>query len=365
VDRALDWSRIGVEAWLGTAGSLVIVLLLAWLGDRLGGRRGRVARVAAAALGLRLLVLGNPIAWQVHARLLGPHDVGWRQDSVIRERRDHDLAVNGETRWLAVGSSQANAVFGPYAEKHDSLDIFAMAAMAPIDFALHEEEILRRRPRTILLYLSDFDLARAPAPESIALAPRQGRHLAAAWRAIGTLAPAAAYRQARRELVAGELLPEVKYGFVLRGLANKILERVARRLAVDDAPPEAHDSRDERLRLLRESLSPEPIDANLGFLREFLAFAGARGARVVIVEGSYHPDVSDDATLAAALRVRQALQALAEELDHVRFLPRSEIGDLGPDSYRDLTHVTPDAGYALTSSILGRLEVEDGETAAR
>ena len=157
---------------------------------------------------------------------------------------------------------------------------------------------------------------------------------------------------------AGQLLPEYRYGFLLRGLVDESLGFALAPAPVvranEETPlyalPEGED--------LLERVSGhglEYLDLKLEILAGFLERMVARGLPVVIVEGQYRPnkfDPEDEHTGG----VQADLRALAEEFDGVWYLPRSEIIELEEEDFEDDVHVTREGGLRFAKALDARLE---------
>ncbi len=356
IGQAAELAGMGLDAWLRNDYAIILALPATLLARSYAGLRNSATSLLVAFLVLRLLLVGNPWAWQFYAQHLKHGDVGWRQYSVIHETRYGYLGMQMPSRYLAVGSSQTNAIYAKYAQQHKELAIFEMAGMMPIDLMLYREQIARYRPEVILLYLSEFDLAREQPPESISMAPGQGAYLVSLWSRFRAFTVGDDYNRALTELLVGEVFPEFKYSFVFRSILDKEIRKLSGRFGKKDARPSTRVPRSERIRLLRESISPEYTAFNMTFLREFISFAGSINSRVVIVEGQYHPEVSTDAISKVNREVVEQLNMLAREFEHVRFIARTETGDFTDADYMDLTHVTQDVGYDFTGRLIASLE---------
>lgn len=339
---------------------------MAWIEH--DGRRGTRRRypmtvfakllVAVAIVAVvRVTLVDNPWVWSLYGRVLDPDRIGWRQDSALRTRIDSYRDLPSPVRYLAVGSSQTQAIYGLHARQHPELGVFDLAAMGPFDFVTHLEHIERYRPDVILLYLSDFEIARRPERAALVLAPEQRLGAPALWRDL--LAVPAEWDTAPllAEMVVGEILPEFKFRFVFRGLVDETFRRVAIRMGTP--PPRApREPEEERIRMLRESIDPRHADFNLFFLDRFLEATQRRGLPVVIVEGQYNPVVLTAEILVTRAWVGERLALLADQYEHVRFLDGDQIPALEAADYGDLTHVTPEAGVNFASAVLRRVDEE-------
>jgi beta-glucosidase len=304
----------------------------------------------AVFLTLRLLAFDNPVIWKRVYGRLAPEEIGWRQWDVVRAATPSADPAPASAPFLAVGSSQTDAIYRDYAEAHEAFDVLTIAAMSPLDFELYQRQILSRRPRTVLLYLSELDLAQWIVEEAVVMAPRQGWRLARTWRDVSTLPGGERYRTAMVRLLAGELSPELKYGFALRGAAEQAMTRLARRVGRSRATPEGAPI-ELRIEWIREALTEDALAFNLGALERFVERLGRAGVQVVVVEGSYHPDVLDDRLRALRVRVRAALRELADRHPAVRLIEREEVLALPPEGFRDLTHVEPEVGAVIAHRV--------------
>lgn len=352
---SLEWTLLPPTSWAQALVAAALLGLSVRGRFRLPRRWRPVARWGALFLLMRIALLGNPWIWQFYGGVLDAEEVGWRQASVIGLQRDLLHPPDSGVRYLAVGSSQTGRIYVEYAREHDDLELFTLAGMTPVDLVLYEEAILHRRPRTILLYLSDFDLARKPPGNALVTAPRQGLRLFGMWATLHTLPMGSEYDGTMAEMLLGEAFPEAKYNFVFRGIADRALERVARRFGRSDPEPEPV-SMDQRLEWLRESFDGRYVELNLHFLREFLTHMDARGIETVIVEGRYNPLADTPTTRELSGQARERLVALAEDFATVRYLPSDELVQLDENSFADLTHVTFEVGARMADAVVAKAE---------
>lgn len=303
-------------------------------------------------LTVRFLLFGNPFVWAVYDRWLGTEDLGWRQRDVVGYEKGRRVRQARGMRWLAVGSSQAGALFGPAAKEDDRLFTFTLAGMGPLDYYLYRDFIARFEPEEVLLYLSDFDLAREPSLSAARMAPVQG----AGWPALLRVFAAHRFTSSAdgsvAELLAADLLPEFKYGFVLRALTDKWFGAREALAALGEAPPDREAEERIQMDRLRTALREENIPLQLDLLRLFLDDCRKRGFRVILVEGDYNPKGYTAKNRRLAARVAKELEDLAAGRPGVRFIPRSTLPPLGEEDYRDGYHLRPEPARARVDSLL-------------
>lgn len=316
------------------------------------------AKLFTAALifgSVRFALVGNPWVWDAYAARLHPEDIGWRQVSVVSKRVESLDPPPPARRLLAVGSSQTEAVYRAYAERHPELAVFEMAAMGPFDFVTYSPLIRRQNPDTLLLFLSDFDMARPPDPDALVLSPAQGLRSLRIWGQVLSEESLDSRRALVAEMAVGELFPEFKYRFVFRGIVDKAMRRIAQRLAPSPADTEEHESITTRVRILRSEISQANLAFHERFLTEFLGETSSWGTAVLIVEGQYNPIVSDSSTVRVREEVRRRLVQFADAFPHVRYVSSSEVLVFSETDFQDLSHVTPEAGYAFVRALLDHL----------
>ena len=354
--HGFDLQLVRADYWVDLAAMIAIIAVTAWIGLRRQGawRSGWLA--IAGLLTLRVVLLGNPLSWQVYAQILDEDTLGWRHYALILVERDRYLSPAPGLRYLAVGSSQTDAVYGRFAQEYGGVEEFIVAGMMPMDFVLFADEIELRRPQTVLLYLSDFDVAKRPSAEQMVLSPRQGTDLVRILGHLRGYPRGGGLYRATLSLALGDVLPEYKYRFVLRGTLDRYLRRVAARAGAAQPEGDEEYTREELIERLRGQLNGDYIGFNLGWLEDFLRRMRAHGIAVVIVEGQYNPLVTDARTAEINADVRERLEQLADDFDGVRYLPAGSVERFTAADYMDLTHVTPAAGDRFTRRLFEFLD---------
>jgi lysophospholipase L1-like esterase len=357
----LELSLIEPAAWLFSALGLVAGAALLYWSRKVAGAWRTTLSVLGLLMLLRILMFENPVVWHAYARYLEPQRVGWRQYDVIRRERDSFLRPAPGVQYLAVGSSQTGRIYGRLADRREDLQTYIVAGMTPLDLYTYRHDILGRGTETILLYLSELEVCRATPEGAISTAPRQGGGVADLI-SIARAHPGMTGGTASLvELLVGELSPESKYGFVLRGVVDELIWRATRRWMEPRAPGE-RPSRDQQIAWLRESMDAGPMEFNLLLLEKaFRSFTDA-DARVVVVEGRYHPDVSDARIESLAATARGELLQLIRESDGVEYIPSDAVVELDAESFADLTHVDYDFGEYFAGNVLRIINGEQVDT---
>jgi hypothetical protein len=326
------------------------------LSGRLSSPARSMARTVILFLALRLLLLGNPVAWQAYARLLSPYEVGWRQYDAIRLKAQQYAPLPQGVRYLAVGSSQTGVIYDSISRERADLAALSVAAMGPADLVLYSAYIARYRPSTVLLYLSDFDIARPPSPEALVIAPPQGQRLLRLALRLREAPEPRIYRGALIEMAIGDVFPEYRYRFIFRGLAGRAMRKVAARLGRGSLLAAEKPTKEQMTAAARAAMVPGSTELNLKFLNDFLSEALRSGISVVIVEGHYNPVVMTPEILETRLRVAESLRAVADSLHGVAYIPIRDLVEFDEDDYVDLSHVNSAAAYAFSSHLLKLLD---------
>ena len=124
----------------------------------------------------RLCLFGNPFAWAIYSKFLRVDDVDYRPSDVIRiEERKYQFGLpQNHSKYLAVGSSQIGCIFVNATARAAGIRNFSLAGMGPLDFVLYSDYICDCSPEYVILYLSEFDLCRAPQVTLLKTGPSQG-----------------------------------------------------------------------------------------------------------------------------------------------------------------------------------------------
>ncbi|MFC1771762.1 hypothetical protein ACFL3A_00235 [Pseudomonadota bacterium] len=348
----LPWSfYLQFFGWL----ALLLSLFLIVRKKKFWGRS--VIYTALGVLVLRLFLFENPFSWTVYGYLLKLNDLGYWNRAILSRERSRYMGHPENVQYLAVGTSQVGAMFDEYARVNDAnrLVVFSLPGMKPISYVLYREHIASYKPQNVILYLSEFDLGRAPNYGQWKMAPSQGLYT---WKLYSLVKEGLGDEPLGPEftqMVVGNWFPEYKYNFVFRSLLDKTLsmrEAVSEK-KLSDIPDS--DFLAESLEGFK-TLSDKYIGYHLRFLEEFIRFCKEKQINVVILEGDYHPLGYSEKNLALNKIVRQALITLANDNSHVRFVPRKAAYEVTAEDFRDGTHVKRLASLEFTKRLLNHLE---------
>lgn len=292
--------------------------------------KGSVTAVVMVLI-LRVILLGNLYIWNFYGQTLkAPDHIGWRQNDDLWAQVGHfwkPVKRQEPLDFLAVGSSQVQVLMSRKAFSQYKLRFtdLTLAAMDILDLLLYRDYIMERKPNTIILYISQFDLGTIRW-RSHQMAPAQGLRLL---KLPGSLRVFNSPRQSRelmKNLVIGEFLPEYKYAFLFHGLKRKYFGGKAAGIGIDES-------------MLREGMigpfKKEVIEANLALLEEFIKYSEERGVNIIILEGEYNPEYRAKNYDELKVFVEIELKELVKRYDNSWFIPTRA---LEPIVFRDRVH---------------------------
>lgn len=306
---------------------------------------------------LRIFLFDQYVSWGHYFYNLTVDDVGWRQMSVLEYERNK-FYKKEPVKFFTVGSSQVHAIFTDYAQKNKDVTVFYMSAMAPLDLYLYRNFIGSRQPEKIILYLSEFDMTKAPRLLAAKLAPNQGLDLLRIYPVLSDIAKKTHLEIALNEMVAGEFLPEYRYNFIFRGFIDKLM-RKNDALRVQSSLAGLTSDDDQIRKEIVEMLAPWDaswLKYNTYFLEQFLLYCKDKSLKVVIVEGQYHPWAYTDKSKYLNQISRKELESIDNAFDNVVFFPREKVIAFKEEDYSDATHVKAGPAAHFADDLLEKIE---------
>lgn len=308
---------------------------------------------------IRCLLFGHQLAWDFYRTQLSVDDVGWRQQSVVYVEYYKFSKYPGK-KYLAVGSSQTYTLYHDYSQTHPQLTVFNLAGMTPMDFYLYRQYIADRNPQYILLFLTEFDLAKEPSLLAAKIAPSFGIDLFTHWPVLYEISIQARTELALKEIAIGELFPEYKYSFIFKGLLQKFAKR-NQALSIDSLYKETQPNAEQLTRGIQgvqRELDEKWIKYQAYFLKEFLEFCKHRSLKVIIVEGQYNPLIVNEKTPRLYALTQKAILFLMKNYPLVKYVPKSETLSLTQNDFSDAVHFKKDSALRFSQDLIGRLDKE-------
>jgi hypothetical protein len=304
---------------------------------------------------IRVCLFYNPIAWAAYKKIMPLKSNDWRHFDVMLYETNKYLKPNKNLKYLAVGSSQTHDIYENYASQHNDFSLFTMAGLSPLDLYTYRKEIVRQNPEYVLLYLSEFDIAREPSLESSKWSPFSLHDMFELLSVIDTIDYFSKQdKQIFYELFFGKYFPEYKYSFVFKDFTDKLLNK--NRLLSILSPFEIPDSVYLKMQLKSlNDLSAEYIPFNMFYLKKALYYLNTQHIKVIIVEGQYHPLAYKPNNIALNKQVNAFLKDLAHVYPGNVFLSREEEPNFVIDDYTDGYHVNEKAGLEFSEHIVNRL----------
>jgi len=310
--------------------------------------------VLTLLLTLRAGLLQNGFVWQQYDWRLDQDILGWRNDDVVSLVEQHWNLQKPSVEYLVVGSSQVGAIFHQFAHDNERVDVFNMAGMGPLEMNLYIEYILQHKPKNIILYLSEFDLARPPNFNGMKIAPNQGTAL---FDLTEVVSEAESYNNATNalaHLTMGEVLPEYKYAFVFKGLKAKYFyeKEALRKITVSKT---SNNQFLTRQLVSLSKLNAGNVQYNSYLLEKFIGRLSEENIGVYIVEGSYHPEAYSAENMLINARVRVWVDKLIVKQPAITFIQRQHLPVLVAEDYKDGYHLKAESGNAYAASIFDLL----------
>jgi hypothetical protein len=305
---------------------------------------------------LRVCLFYNPVSWATYKKVLPLNSIDWRHYDILKFETDKYLKPEKNLKYLAVGSSQTTEIYKQYARQSENFAIFAFAGLSPLDLYTYRDEIVRRKPEYILLYESEFDLARRPELASSKWSPFSLADIFELQSIIDTTRYFAKEDKAIiPEIFFGSYFPEFRYSFVYKDLTNNLLNK--NKLLNIIPPTQIQDSiyLPIHLKSLAE-LSDQYISFNMYYLKKAIQYLNKKNIRAIIVEGQYNPIAYKTKNLELNTKTRALLQEFISNNPSNVFLTREEVPNFRIEDYRDGYHVKTDAGLRFSEMLFKKLD---------
>jgi hypothetical protein len=303
----------------------------------------------------RCCIFYNPVSWATYKKLLPLKSIDWRQYDVMKTETNKYLKPNKALKYLAVGSSQTSELYKLYVNDHSDLALFSLAGLSTLDLYTYRREIVRQHAAYVLMYLSEFDIARRPELFSGKWSPFSFHDIFE----LNSILDTTKYfdpgdKQIITDVLFGKFLPEYKYAFVFKELTNKILNK--NELMNIIPPTQIVDSVNlgVQLKSLNE-LSEKYTAFNMFYLKKAMQYFNQNQVHVIIIEGQYNPLAYNSNNLLLNKKVRSLLQDLVQKYPQNSFITREEILNFKLEDYRDGYHVKEKAGLKFTEILIHKL----------
>lgn len=345
-------------SFLITIAIYLLIIGMAWFISRRLDPVWRIGvHLVIIILIFRIIAFENPVAWYIYSNTLDPEVIGWRQSSVLYDEfvqfKSHE-----ETKYLAVGSSQTEAIYNIHSYNNPEFHVKSLAALGPLDMYLYRNNILQYDPEVVLLYLSEFDMAREPEWNASKIAPSQGLAFPLIYRDFNKWFSGSEFRLAMKEMIAGELLPEYKYSFIFKGYIDQLFNK-ASVFPVEGNMMSDEERQEYQFSRLASALSEDNLEVNFNYLEKFLNHLDHHGISVIIIEGQYHPKAYTPRNLQVREIVRQRFIEMDYSYAHTRFIPEDEVLQFAASDYKDAYHVHHESGVKFSQLIVEILNNTD------
>jgi hypothetical protein len=190
--------------------------------------------------------------------------------------------------------------------------------------------------------------------------PQSGRRIVELLRILRGYPTAISFAE-KQDFVISHAIPQYRNQYIFRGLLDKIFRK---KKGFPEADVVAKSDKENFADQLKgfTTLSDKYFDLNLNLLDSFVQEMAAEGIGVIIVEGHYHPE---------ALRTHKELHSLAKARlemfagQHPNCVYIATGDAFNASVYRDVTHVTPEAGVNFATSLRVELDRASDSIAKR
>lgn len=338
---------------------LFLLLALLWcrFRKRFQPRWRHFSMAVLVVLLARVFLFDTPFAWRDYKRVTP-------EDSLIRLTAKQTVVhiataemLPRRLNYLIVGSSLTFGVlrcFETFVPQTEWLFVYGMRA---VEYNYCTRIIESRNPSRILLSVALYDLANVPWPEKYEfyysfediIFPTlyvTNKHLKS-------------YSNPKMlfmKSLTGWIFPELRYSFVFREYLNRFFGRPTLPLNASKKRDEYIATAIERQKGTVANLSQESLDLSLSALDHFFRFCDKKGIDVVVIEGQINPLAFTPGTHRLNGVAMKRLERLADQYEHVRFVPASELVRLEPGDFEDMIHANEEASRKYSECVFKYLQ---------
>ncbi|MCB9799496.1 MAG: hypothetical protein H6757_01915 [Candidatus Omnitrophica bacterium] len=310
-------------------------------------KKNRLAILAFVVLieAMRFAFIGHADTWKYYyENVQAPDYVDWRQKHILALNQTYlplSKIKTDRPEYLALGSSQVDVIFNysGFFKKHGG-DTLWLPLGGPLMFMMTYPYIEKRKPKNIILYLSEFDLLSDKNLSSMPLFPLSVFQMAEIFQCLQP------YRQKVPDLNRGiartflsNLVKEQKYGFVFKAL---FLQWTAYRNFVPQIlPPGAFPHLRIEFYGGYYKNADENMDFHLALLEKFLSkFENfPEKPRIFLVESQYDPRAYSAGNMRINSMVKAKFREFSERYTYVTYIPREAQYQIKAYEYRDSIHI--------------------------
>ncbi|MDD5439833.1 MAG: hypothetical protein PHS37_06585 [Candidatus Omnitrophica bacterium] len=350
------WQDMPLTCYIGISATALASLVLC-VRKALTLPHGRVAAAAVfivAIFTLRSILFWNTAAWKIYNEALTSKDVEGREKHVIDYRLYAERDRFKKCKYLAIGTSQSGEIFG-YKFAYDSgFECVFMGGLGVWEYGFFRDIIKDKDPDYIVLYLSEFDMARHTDITSIPLTPDRLSH------AITIFMNMYRYERFRKDAISflvnafmAEVMPEYKYGVIFRDLLNKLMRyrRVFGKRSFEEM------SYRELLKIEADNINNNLYEENIAVTVPFLDdFCAGQDVPVIILEGHYNPLLYTQKSLSLNRTAVDEIRKVASKYKNAIFVPRTDLYEFQVNDFRDGYHVTEKPAEEYVKSLFRYLD---------
>jgi len=349
LERARAMGAINWEAFVPA-----LLLVVAGVALLYYARRNKSAyRVGLITCGwvliLRAALFHTPITWYAFFMMYTSEEIGFRERNMLQANIEKYFRRSDSTQYLVIGSSQSR-MFKDVATENRDFSVYSFAGLQPIEYPLWVSLVESRKPRNVILYISEFDLARESTPAALYLDPLPIERVTWLYDNLSAQHGSAVALATVKRMAVGALIPEYRFGYLFRAQTNRWFGSPSAN--ANQAPrltPEQWAQ--EQAVGLRSRLYDKYIDVNASLLEQFVADCVANGSKVYILEGQYHPVAYDENLRQLRRKSHSVLSAMAARNRNVEFIPIEAQPALASGDYVDGYHLSPESSRRFAMAL--------------
>lgn len=337
--------------------SLLLAMLWCRFRQRLHPRWRYFSMAAIVVCLVRSLLFDNPLVWHAYMHAVPEDTLSYlTAKHKAEEIKNRELSPR-KLNYLIVGSSLTKTALNAYVDIDPNSRLLFIYGMRVMELTFCERKIESFNPSRVLLYMTNYDLANVTWDEKYDLFYsfcdlKFGLHCGREKRPFISNR----LKISMRKSLAGYLFWEYRYAFIFRAYLENWLGRPVPKKDSGKTPEEFLKFKIDGQKRAIGYFSKSNVEMNLFFLNEFFRFCREHHIDVIMLEGNINPLAETPKSRELGLWAMGRLKDMADQYDHVRFVPASALKRLGPEDFKDIVHVKEESSPEYSQSVMNYLQ---------
>lgn len=328
---------------------LFLLLALLWhrFWPRLRPRWWNFSMAVLVVLLARVFLFDTPFAWHDYGRVAAGDSLSYLTAlHRIEEIRTREL-IPHKLNYLIVGSSLAERALTPYLDMAPDSRLLYIYGMRVAELAFCESKIRAFNPSRILLYMTNYDLSNIPWGE------KHNSFYSFRDYKFGLYCDKKEFFE---KSLAGYIFPEYRYACIFRAYLEDWLGRPLPKQGAGQTPEEFLKFKIEGQKRVVGFFTRNKVELNLLYLNKFLLFCRDRRINVIMLEGNINPLAETPQSRELGHWAIGRVKEMADQYEHVRFVPASELVRLEPEDFQDMIHANEEASRKFSECVFKYLQ---------